>query len=242
MKPDAMQVEWVPIDSVHADPANVRRHPERNLASIKASLARFGQQKPVVVDGQGIVRAGNGTLEAARALGWKEIAIVRSGLKGTEATAYAIADNRTAELAEWDEPALAEQLRSLQSEDFELAATGFDGSEVDTMLGRLASDLTNDDVNEDSPKLAAFIEAREKSRARGDDKADCCFYVCLVFQSTGQKQEFLDQVSEVPTLYGMYVDGQTLAQRIGLPVTPNTERPHKSPLDDQLSSRSMATG
>ena len=45
-KPKPLAVETVPIDSIHVDPANVRRHPERNLATIRASLARFGQQKP----------------------------------------------------------------------------------------------------------------------------------------------------------------------------------------------------
>jgi len=70
-----MNIESIDINEIHADPANVRRHPERNLASIKASLARFGQQRPIVVDGNGVVRAGNGTLEAARQLGWTEINI-----------------------------------------------------------------------------------------------------------------------------------------------------------------------
>ena len=63
-----MKTERVPIDSVQFDPANVRRHGEKNLATIKASLARFGQQKPLVVDADGVVRAGNGTLVAAKAL------------------------------------------------------------------------------------------------------------------------------------------------------------------------------
>ena len=133
-----MTVKTVPIDSVHADPANVRRHPERNLAAISASLARFGQVKPIVVDAAGIVRAGNGTLEAARALGWAKIDIVQTGLAGTEATAYAIADNRTSELAEWDETGLAETLRALQSEEFDLAGVGFADDDVDALVDRLA--------------------------------------------------------------------------------------------------------
>jgi ParB-like chromosome segregation protein Spo0J len=138
-----VKVQTVPIDSIHPDPANVRKHGPRNLDTIKASLARFGQQKPVVVDTKGIVRAGNGTLEAARALGWAEIAIVRSDLKGSEATAYAIADNRSAELAEWDETGLAETLRSLQSEDFDLGAVGYEAGEVDALIERLGTDLAD---------------------------------------------------------------------------------------------------
>lgn len=131
----APRIESVPIDSVYADPANVRRHPERNIDTIKASLARFGQQKPIVVDADGVVRAGNGTLAAAKALGWATIKIVRTDLRGVEATAYAIADNRTAELAEWDGTGLAETLRALQSEEDEglFEAAGFTADEVDKL-------------------------------------------------------------------------------------------------------------
>jgi ParB-like chromosome segregation protein Spo0J len=80
-------------------------------------------------------------------LGWKEIAIVRTPLVGSEATAYAIADNRTAELAEWDDTALAETLRAMQSEDFELAATGFDAAEVDAMIASLGNEILGPEVN-----------------------------------------------------------------------------------------------
>jgi DNA modification methylase len=140
--------ETVPIDSLSFDPANVRKHGERNLATIKASLLRFGQQKPIVVDANGVVRAGNGTLAAAKALGWKEIAVVRSALAGSEATAYAIADNRTAELAEWDEDALAETLSALQCEDEALLdAAGFDSAELSRMIDGMA-EVTEDEVPE----------------------------------------------------------------------------------------------
>ncbi|HEX4124251.1 MAG TPA: ParB N-terminal domain-containing protein [Tepidisphaeraceae bacterium] len=105
-----MTIETLPIDQVHADPANARRHPQRNLDAIMNSLARFGQQKPIVIDERNICRAGNGTLAAAKALGWKTINIVRTQLAGTEATAFGIADNRTAELAEWDTDVLKQFL------------------------------------------------------------------------------------------------------------------------------------
>ena len=145
-----MKIETVPIDSVSFDPANVRRHPERNLATIKASLLRFGQQKPIVVDAAGVVRAGNGTLAAAKALGWKEIRIVRSSLAGSEATAYAIADNRTAELAEWDDDALAQTLAALQTSDEEaFAATGFLEQEVRALTDRY---MASGEVPESSAK------------------------------------------------------------------------------------------
>ena len=126
-----MQVERRRILDLSSDPANVRTHDDRNIDAIAASLRRFGQQKPIVVDANGVVRAGNGTLEAAKRLGWESIEVVRSDLAGSEATAYAIADNRTAELAGWDETALAAQLGALKAEDAELlAGAGFAEGEI----------------------------------------------------------------------------------------------------------------
>ena len=138
-----MNTETVKIDTITFDPANARKHSIKNLDAIKASLTRFGQQKPIVIDSNGVVRAGNGTLMAAKALGWSTISVVRSALEGSEATAYAIADNRSAELAEWDDDALAQTLAALQIEDEDLAlATGYDAKEIDALL---APDIVDED-------------------------------------------------------------------------------------------------
>jgi ParB/Sulfiredoxin domain len=119
-----MTVETVSIDSLTPDPGNARKHGDRNLQTIAASLRRFGQQKPIVVDSRDVVRAGNGQLAAAKSLGWKRISIIRSDLPPRELTAYAVADNRTGELAEWD----AEVLGSLLV-DPEIGDVGFTDDE-----------------------------------------------------------------------------------------------------------------
>jgi hypothetical protein len=130
----------VKIADLSQDPANARKHDEKNIDSIIASLRRFGQQKPIVIDASSVVRAGNGTLEAAKRLGWDSIECVKTSLKGSDAIAYAIADNRTAELAEWDSDILAAQLSGLLTDDEELAlAAGFTPEEVEAMLA-LAED------------------------------------------------------------------------------------------------------
>jgi hypothetical protein len=136
-----MNIEHLNIESVSPDPANARRHPDRNLEQIKASLRRFGQQKPIVVDATNVVRAGNGTLAAARALGWKTIAAVRSELPRTEMTAYAITDNRSAELAEWDA-----QILSMTLADPEIGDVGFSPAEIDKMLGRPMEEFTGQEL------------------------------------------------------------------------------------------------
>jgi DNA modification methylase len=107
----------VPINSVKPDPGNARQHPERNLETIKASLERYGQRKPIVVNRKTkTIEAGNGTWEMAKALGWPKIAVVFVEDDSTTAVGYGIADNRTAELAEWDEQVLVNLLKSLGSE------------------------------------------------------------------------------------------------------------------------------
>ena len=137
-----MQVERIEVSRLTGDPANARKHGERNIRTIVESLSRFGQQKPIVVDSSFCVRAGNGTLEAARSLGWTHLDCVVTDLKGSDAIAYAIADNRTAELAEWDSGVLAATLEGLQFDDEALlAAAGFSEDELAELLKGIGAEL-----------------------------------------------------------------------------------------------------
>ncbi|MGB1893116.1 MAG: site-specific DNA-methyltransferase [Candidatus Latescibacterota bacterium] len=111
-----MKVERRKIAELKSDPANARKHSPRNLKAIRDSLDVFEQQKPIVVDSRGVVIAGNGTLEAARELGWEEIAVVVTDLDPAHAQAFGIADNRTAELAEWDTDVLGQLLEGMDSD------------------------------------------------------------------------------------------------------------------------------
>jgi DNA modification methylase len=123
-----MEVKRRLISDLTLDPQNARLHSQKNLDAIKASLTKFGQRKPIVVTNNGVVLAGNGTLEAAKALGWDHIDVATAPADWDEATAraYALADNRTAELAEWDENVLAKQLLELLDEDYDIEALGFE--------------------------------------------------------------------------------------------------------------------
>lgn len=131
------------IDDLSEDPSNARSHGDRSIVQIAASLERFGQQKPIVVR-EGVVIAGNGTLVAARdRLGWKEIAAVE--FKGSEdqAKAFAIADNRVAELSFWDDDRLATALKDIQGE-FSLDDIGFSEAEFMKLI-QDSEDATIDD-------------------------------------------------------------------------------------------------
>ena len=152
-----MNIETIAVSELSLDPSNVRKHSRRNLDAIKASLRKFGQQKPIVVDAKGIVLAGNGTLTAAKELGWTEIQATRTELAGVEATAFAIADNRTAELAQWDDN-LDDVLKSLLGAGQDLEDLGFSESE----LAKISSDLVGDAGLDAEPQVDKSDELRVK--------------------------------------------------------------------------------
>lgn len=122
-----------PIGWFKQDPHNARLHGARNLQSIRDSLTKFAQQKPIVCLNDGTVVAGNGTLSAASALGWTKLAAVIF-TDEAKAKAYAIADNRSAELAEWDEAALAASLRELSTVNISLEDVGFDADALKSII------------------------------------------------------------------------------------------------------------
>jgi ParB-like chromosome segregation protein Spo0J/DNA modification methylase len=130
-----VEIETVTIESLRLDPNNARKHDTRNLSAISESLRRFGQRKPLVVTHGSVVIAGNGTLEAAKSLGWSDIAVTRAPQDWStdQVKAYALADNRSAELAEWDESIMAEQLIELDEMGWDVQALGFDMPTLDDL-------------------------------------------------------------------------------------------------------------
>jgi DNA modification methylase len=109
-----------PIDDLHTLPGNPRRG---DIAAVARSLERFGQRKPIVAKhSDGTIIAGNHTWQAAKQLGWNEIAVVWTDDDDNTAHAFALADNRTAELGTYDEDALREMIAQLVNVDPELVS------------------------------------------------------------------------------------------------------------------------
>jgi hypothetical protein len=121
-----MNVELLPIDDLNPDPNNANGH-EQGLDMIAASLRSFGQVKPLVLWGENMVIAGNGTLEAAYAVGLTELYVVRTPDDWTydKARAFALADNKTAELSQWIKPLLLETVTELELTGWDMSEFGF---------------------------------------------------------------------------------------------------------------------
>ena len=147
-----LTIRRVALDALHFDPANARKHGEDNMAAITASLRRFGQAEPLIVHaGTGRVIGGNGRLAAMKKLGWTHADIVELDLEAVDATALGIALNRTGELAEWDDEALAKLLASLRDEGA-LEGVGFDEAELDELLAQFGDEVRDvEDVEPEEP-------------------------------------------------------------------------------------------
>ncbi len=146
-----LEIRKVALDALHLDPANARLHGVGNLEAIKASLLRFGQAEPLVVHkATGRVIGGNGRLVAMRELGWTTCDVVELTMTELQATALAIALNRTAELAEWDHETLARLLTQLRAAD-DLQGIGFSNDDIDELLSDLGGEGSPQDIDDPGP-------------------------------------------------------------------------------------------
>lgn len=127
------------VDDLRTLPGNPRRG---DVAAVARSLAAFGQRKPIVARrSDGVVIAGNHTLAAAKSLGWERIAVVWTDDDDVTAKAYALADNRTAELGGYDDTELAALIGEVHDVDHELLdATGWTDEDLDALLEKISGD------------------------------------------------------------------------------------------------------
>jgi DNA modification methylase len=144
-----MKIERIKLAELRHDDQNARTHDQANLKAIAGSLEQFGQRKPIVITQDNKVVAGNGTLTAAKLIGWTEIDCVRVPADWTadQIKAYALADNRTAELAQWDEQVMAAQLLDLQEAGFDIESFGFELVNPPVDLDA----IEEDEIPEDAP-------------------------------------------------------------------------------------------
>lgn len=154
-----LEIKVIPIDDLTLDANNAREHNQKNLDAIANSLQMFGQRKPVVITKDLVVVAGNGTLEAARQIGWKGLSCVTVPDDWDTDTikAYALADNRTAELASWNSEILLGQLRELNTNDWSVTDLGFKGFDLKTR------DEIDTDLKEIGERFEVVIECSDEN-------------------------------------------------------------------------------
>jgi len=136
-----------PITDLHELDGNPRKG---DVQAVARSLQRFGQRKPIIARADtGEIIAGNHTWKAAKKLGWDAIAVLFVTDDSATAKAYALADNRTADLGTYDNEALAEMIEAVLDADEELLhAASFTEEDLDALLAE-STGSTGQDAEED---------------------------------------------------------------------------------------------
>jgi len=129
-----MKVTLQPIDTVKPYEKNPRINDDA-VESVAASIREFGFRQPIVVDSEGVIICGHTRYKAALHLGLEKVPVhVAKDLTPEQIKAYRIADNKTAELAEWNLELLPIELGELQACNYDLGLLGFDEEELAKLL------------------------------------------------------------------------------------------------------------
>lgn len=140
---------------------NARTHSDAHVAQIAASIREWGWTIPVLIDEAGTLIAGHGRLLAAFQLGIESVPAMRAvGWSEAKRRAYALADNKLALNAGWDDAMLAQELADLG--EIDLSLTGFSPEEFADLLASL-DDHDREDLPEDTePQIDRAEELREQ--------------------------------------------------------------------------------
>lgn len=133
-----MDIQQAHINSIHPY-ANNPRNNETAIRKVAESIEQFGFQQPIVVDKDRVIIVGHTRWRAAQYLGLNEVPVLVADLTPEKARAYRVADNKTNELAEWDQALLEEELRQIVADD-QQHYTGFTEEELKQVLGDYGSD------------------------------------------------------------------------------------------------------
>ena len=143
-----LAIEYRAVTELHMPARQLRKHKQRQVEQIAASIRQFGFNDPVLIDDDDRIIAGVGRVLAAPLVGLARIPVVRlSHLSAEEVRAYAIAENRLAERSEWDSELLALELGELSALnlDFDLELTGFDTAQIDIAIAGTTPASNSDD-------------------------------------------------------------------------------------------------
>lgn len=172
----------VDINTIEPHPKNVR---QGDIGAISESLKAHGQYRPIVVDKRtNRILAGNHTWKAAKALGWSQISAGFVETKDDdEALRILLADNRTTDLASYDDAELANLLKDLAETDEGLIGTAFDGDALDQLLMDLeqepfgldldtkysqAVNVPQYEIVGDEPQLSELVDRTKATSLRND--------------------------------------------------------------------------
>ena len=137
-----LQIVYKKIADLKKYEKNNKKHPERQLVKIVASIKEYGFKNPVLIDKNNVIIAGHGRTLAAERLGMEEVPCIDcSDLNAKQVKALRLMDNKSAELAEWDFDNIKAELEELKLQEFDIDLTGFDSIELNQMTDDNSNDI-----------------------------------------------------------------------------------------------------
>ena len=126
--------EHTPIDVLVPYEHNPRIITQAAVDAVARSIAAYDFNEPIIADENGVILAGHNRLRAAKQLGLTEVPVLwLDDIDAQKARAYRIADNRTAEFAQWDRNLLDSELKVLLADGADMDALGVEQWELDRL-------------------------------------------------------------------------------------------------------------
>jgi len=107
---------------------------EHAVDAVVQSIRSFGFNVPILCDQHMVIVAGHTRWKAARKLGLRSVPVIQLEMTDIQRRAFALADNKTGELAGWDYGRLEKVLEELSAARVELPSLGFSEAELQALL------------------------------------------------------------------------------------------------------------
>lgn len=147
-------LEMVDPLSLRVASGHARKHSNKQVEQIARSIDRFGFVVPIIIDDDGVIAAGVGRREAAVHRALELVPVIRvKFVSEADRRAFALADDRLAEMSEWDEAALKSELEFLFKADYDFTVTGFTLGDLDFGISGAEDEPAVELPDEEAPSV-----------------------------------------------------------------------------------------
>lgn len=170
-------------------PQNPRIHPDSAIEKLAQTIDGIGFVNPIITTEDGIILAGHSRQKAALQLGLESVPVLRTDLKGPEALAYLVADNKTSELSGWDLTGLKDILSELDTGEFDVSAlTAFGEDEIEDLMTQFY-------VEDPEPEPEPEEEGPQLGKTDGIDYEEK-YGVIVMCEDENDQQRIYDELVE----------------------------------------------
>lgn len=150
---------FVRLDELKPYDKNPRKHPKTLIDGLKSNISEFGFTNPILIAPDKTILAGHARYKAASEMGLEEIPARVFDGDTVRAAALVIADNRLAELSEWDDDVLADLITMIQAADLDIGFTGFDAASIDELFSKIHDkEVQDDECTIDPDAIKPFVQ------------------------------------------------------------------------------------